>query len=141
MSKRVNIGRSSRLMGTMLTGGMSIDEILPIISTVLKNSLYKKMYGKMRDDVSQGESVSVVFSEFPHLVPPIALRMIHVGEQTGSLPDMLLYLAEFYEKEIDEVTKSLASLLEPFLLIFIGVLVGGLALSIMMPIYQVIGQF
>ncbi|HBK34528.1 MAG: Type IV pilin [Candidatus Uhrbacteria bacterium GW2011_GWE2_40_58] len=141
MSRRVNIGRSSRLMGTMLVGGMSIDEILPIIRTVLKNALYKKMFIRMEEEVSQGESTSAVYAHFPQLIPPMALRMIYVGEQTGSLPEMLLYLADFYEKEIDEVTKSLASLLEPFLLIFIGVMVGGLALSIMMPIYQVVGQF
>jgi type IV pilus assembly protein PilC len=141
MSRRINVGRFSRLMGTMLQGGMPINQIFPVVRSVLKNKQYTLMFEEMESEVGHGESVSGVLKSYLFLVPPITLRMIHVGEQTGSLPEMLLYLADFYEREIDEITKNLATLLEPALLIFVGLLVGGLAISIMMPIYQVVGQF
>jgi len=141
ITQKVNLARITRLMGTMLEGGLTIDEVIPIVQQVIKNVCYQKVFAEVHTQLQQGEAMTVVFEGKTRLIPPMALRMIHVGELTGSLPDMLLYLADFYEKEVDEITKNLATLLEPVLLIFVGVLVGGLALSIMMPIYQVIGSF
>ncbi len=141
ITQKVNLARITRLMGTMLEGGLTIDEVVPIVQQVIKNVCYQKIFAQVYIQLQQGEAMSMVFEGKPKLIPLMALRIIHVGELTGSLPDMLLYLADFYEKEVDEITRNLATLLEPMLLIFVGVLVGGLALSIMMPIYQVIGSF
>ena len=76
----------------------------------------------------------------PFLMPPLALRLIRVGEETGTLGEMFLYLADFYEQEVDDLTRNLSSLLEPILIIFIGLMVGGLALSILTPIYKVVSS-
>jgi len=128
-------------MGTMIKSGMSIDDTLPLGKTVLKNAQYRKMITKMEKEIAQGNTMSSVLEQYPFLIPPMAMRIIYVGEQSGTLEEMMLYLADFYEQEVDELTQNLSTIVEPFLLIFIGVLVGGLALSILMPIYQVVGSF
>ncbi len=141
ISRMVNLARLTRLMGTMIKSGMSIDDTLPLGKTVLKNAQYRKMITKMEKEIAQGNTMSSVLEQYPFLIPPMAMRIIYVGEQSGTLEEMMLYLADFYEQEVDELTQNLSTIVEPFLLIFIGVLVGGLALSILMPIYQVVGSF
>ena len=93
----------------------------------------------MQTSIGKGSSISDSLAGAPGLVPPIALRLIRVGEETGTLGDMLLYLAGFYEQEVDEATKNATTLLEPLLIVVIGIMVGLLAFSIITPIYKVIG--
>lgn len=141
IAKRVNLARFTRPLGTMIHSGMAIDEAIPITKTVLRNDIYRKMFDVLKVEVTQGNTMTSVFEKYPTLVPPMATHMIYVGEQAGSLDAMLLYLADFYETEVDEITANLSTILEPILLIFIGLMVGGLALAVIMPIYQVIGSF
>lgn len=141
MTKMLNIARFTRLTGTMVKSGMSIDEVIPIAVSVIKNANYKSLFLKIQKAVTEGETMTSVLEQHPHLVPPMATRVIYVGEQSGTLEEMMLYVADFYQQEIDDITHNLSTLLEPFLLIMIGLMVGGLALSILMPIYQVIGNF
>ena len=100
-----------------------------------------KIFDELKAAIKLGNDLSSVLEKHPRLVPAMATHVIFVGEQAGSLGDMLIYLANFYEQEVSDITKNLSQLLEPFLLIFIGVLVGGLALAVMTPIYEVIGSF
>lgn len=141
LSKKSNVARLTRLTGTMLESGMSIDDILPVLFVSFQNEQYKRLLADVRDRIVHGDALSVLLSPHKSLVPTMAVRVIEVGEQAGSLSQMLVYLADFYEKEIDEMTKNLSSLLEPFLLIMIGLMVGGLAVSILLPIYQVVDAF
>lgn len=141
IAKMMNIARFTRLMGTMTKSGISIDDTVPTIISVLNNAQYKNLFRELLAGLKQGNTITSVFEKHPFLVPPMAMRIIYVGEESGSLEEMLLYVAEFYELEIDEITKNLSTLIEPFLLIIVGVMVGGLALSILMPIYQIVGSF
>jgi type II secretory pathway component PulF len=79
-------------------------------------------------------------SKFPSLFPSLFVRMTKVGEESGTLGDTFLYLTEFYEGDIDEATKNLSTLLEPFLLVAIGLMVGTVALSIVSPIYGIVSS-
>ncbi|NQV89284.1 MAG: type II secretion system F family protein [Parcubacteria group bacterium] len=141
IAKKVNMARFTRSLGTMIQSGITIDEAVQITGRTLDNVHYQRMFVELDAAIRIGEDLSTVLEKHPHLVPPMASRVVHVGEQAGSLDEMLVYLAGFYEQEVSEVTENLSDLLEPILLILIGVLVGGLALSIMTPIYQVIGSF
>lgn len=141
IAKKVNLARLTRSLGTMIQSGITIDEAVQITKNTLENVHYRKIFNELDEAIRLGEDLSSVLEKHPHLVPSMATRVIYVGEQAGSMDEMLIYLAGFYEQEVSDITESLSDLLEPILLIFIGVVVGGLALSIMTPIYQVVGSF
>ncbi|TAL50704.1 type II secretion system F family protein [Patescibacteria group bacterium] len=141
IAKKVNLARFTRSLGTMVQSGITIDEAVDITKNTLDNVHYKRIFDELKEAIKLGNELSSVLERHPRLIPVMATHVIYVGEQAGSLGDMLLYLANFYEQEVSDVTKNLSELLEPFLLIFIGVLVGGLALAVMTPIYEVIGSF
>ncbi len=136
--RNTNLARVTRLLGTLLQSGLPIEEALKIAGTVLRNVQYKTLFDLVQEGVSRGNTISTILEPFPALVPPIALRLIRVGEETATLGEMLLYLAGFYEQEVDDATRNLATLLEPLLIMLIGLMVGGLAISILGPIYKVV---
>lgn len=140
IARQTNLARVLRLMGILLQSGMSISEVLEISSASLRNVYYKNLFKKMKDGVGRGMTITNMLESSPFLMPPLALRLIRVGEETGTLGEMFLYLADFYEQEVDDLTRNLSSLLEPVLIIFIGFMVGGLALSILTPIYKVVSS-
>lgn len=94
----------------------------------------------MRQGTETGVPASTVLEEFPRLFPSIATRMIAVGERSGKLEETFQYLAEFYEDEVDVTTKNLSTVLEPVLLIAIGLTVAYIAIAIITPIYNFIGN-
>lgn len=140
IARNTNLARISRLLGTLLKSGMPITAALPVTLSVLKNVYYKKLFISVQEGLSQGGTIATALQPAPRLVPPLAVRLIRVGEETGTLGDMLIYLATFYEQEVDESTKNAATLLEPLLIVMIGIMVGTLAFSIITPIYSVIGS-
>lgn len=141
IAKKVNMARLTRSLGTMVKSGISIDEAVVITKNTLDNVYYKDIVEELKEAIKLGNELSTVLEKHSRLIPPMASHVIFVGEQAGSLGDMLMYLATFYENEVSEVTKNLSQLMEPFLLVFIGVMVGGLALAVMTPIYEVVGSF
>lgn len=140
LAKKTNLARLTRLLGTMLKGGMPIDEALPIAVSVLNNVRYKTFLTGLEHDVDQGQTLAEAFSKAPRLFPGLLVRMTRVGEESGTLGDTFLYLASFFEEEINDATKNLSTLLEPILLVGIGLMVGTVALSIIAPIYEVVGK-
>ncbi len=140
IDRNTNLARISRLLGTLLKTGMPITSALPVTISVLKNVYYRKLFLRVQDVMAKGGTIAAALQPSPRLVPPLAVRLIRVGEETGTLGDMLLYLATFYEQEVDESTKNAATLLEPLMIVMIGVMVGTLAYSIIIPIYKVIGS-
>lgn len=140
LSQQTNLARFTRLMGTLLLSGIPIQEALGISETVLKNVRFRDVFRQVHEEVVRGKTLSSVLESHPRLVPPMALRLIRVGEETGTLGEMFTYLANFYEVEVDDATRNLPALLEPLLIIGIGVMVGGLALAILSPIYKIVGS-
>lgn len=132
----VNLARFSRTLGTLLKSGISIVEALNITAGTLGNMSYQVQTKAMALKVQRGQEIAAYLKDRPKLFPPTLSHMISVGEKTGNLEDSLLYLAEFYEKEVDSATKNLSVILEPMLLIFIGIIVAFIAVSIITPIYQ-----
>ena len=110
------------------------------------NFVYKKKIKEALPQVQRGKTLSSALSGFNQssrkpLFPLIVIKMINIGERTGRLDESLVYLSEYFEKEVSNSTKNLTTTLEPILLLGVGLLVGFVAVSVISPIYQVTGQF
>ncbi|MDD3646952.1 MAG: type II secretion system F family protein [Candidatus Dojkabacteria bacterium] len=134
------ISRLSRTLGTLVKSGVPIQAALESLESTANNLIYKDLIRKTSGHVGSGETLYSILKEYPKLIPPLASRMISLGEKTGNLESNLLYLGEFYEKELDGVVKNMATILEPILLIFVGLMVGLVAVAIIMPIYSLSGS-
>ena len=137
LSKHYNIANFCRTLGLLLRSDIKVVEAITITSTTTANLIYKEQIGKIATGVSRGEEISQFLIGRPDLFPPMVGEMISIGEKTGNLSETLLYLSEFYENDVDDVTKNLSSILEPLLIVVMGVLIGFVALSIITPIYSV----
>lgn len=134
------LGIFCRNLGTLLASGLPVVSALETTIDSLDNLKFKKDLGIVKNYVSDGKTLfasmsSKKFSEFSKL----SIRMIEVGEKSGKLEEMLLYLSDYYEEEIETVSKNLSNLLEPVLLLFIGTVVGFVAMAIISPIYSLMG--
>ena len=133
----VNRARFCRSLGTMLQSGVPIQEAIGIAATAMPNWVYKHSLEDLHNLVESGESFAKIISRYPRLYPKMIEQMIAVGERSGGLSESLLYLARFYEQKVSIKAKSISTIIEPVLLIVIGVVVGFVALSIFTPIYSV----
>lgn len=135
---KMNCARFSRIYSSLLKSGISIVEALKILSRTLTNYYYKIALEKAAENIQKGTPLSkIIYAEtkiFPVLVP----QMIEVGEETGKTEAVLLKLAEFYEGEVNNLTKNLSSIIEPVLMLMIGGAVGFFAVSILQPMYSVL---
>lgn len=135
--KFYNLANSTRTLGLLLQGGVTLSRALPITADTTKNLMYKEEFYTLGLSVNRGEKISVRLDKRRDLFPDVLSQMIAVGEKSGSLSDTLVYLSEMYESEVDDFTKNLSSLIEPVLMIFMGILVGFIAISIITPIYGI----
>ncbi|MBD3330434.1 hypothetical protein GF354_02785 [Candidatus Peregrinibacteria bacterium] len=136
----VNLEKFFRTFGMLLERGIPVDKSLQITMDGTTNKVYKSIIAKMIPELQKGSSISKIMNSNPELFPLITTRMVGMGEKTGNLSEILTYLSNFYESEVDETMKNLSTILEPALLIIIGVVVGGVALAILGPIYQITGN-
>jgi type IV pilus assembly protein PilC len=137
LNKNINLAYFARTLGTLVKSGVPIVEAFNITARTLSNVVYQEQLKKVTLRIQRGEAIATYFRKKPELFPPVFSRMISVGEKTGKLEESLFYLADFYENEVDSITKNISTVLEPFLLIIIGVLIGFIAVSIIMPIYEI----
>lgn len=140
VSRSSNLARFSRTLGMLLKSGVRIDEALDITLGTTSNYYYKKALEKVSSNIRTGSKLSDNLSTHGDLFPETVVKMVLVGEESGKFEEILFYLADFYEAEVDSATKSLSVAIEPALLLFIGLVVGFLALSIITPIYDITGN-
>ncbi len=139
LNKKLNLARFSRTLGSLIGSGVPILEALGISASVLRNPYYSQALLRVREGVEKGENLSHALGGFEKLFPPLFVQMVNVGEETGKVGGMLLTIALFYESEVAQMTKNLSTLIEPIMMIFIGTAVGFFAVSILQPIYSVVG--
>ena len=134
--RKLYYSRIADNLETMLTSGVSIIHSLEITSSVVGNRIFENILDNVTTDVKAGSSLSDAFSKYPE-IPPIMSGMIRVGEETGSLSNILKTLGVFYGREVNEAVDTLVSLIEPLMIVFLGLGVGVLLTSVLMPIYNV----
>lgn len=137
--RKIAISRFSRTLATLLSGGVPILESLSITAGTAGNAVVEEAVFKTRGAVREGKAMAETLRN-SRIFPPIVTQMVAVGEQTGALDAMLTKLAEFYEDEVDAAVSDLLTALEPLLILLLGLLVGGIVISMYLPLFSLISR-
>jgi type IV pilus assembly protein PilC len=134
--RKASISRFSRTLGTLVSSGVPILQALTIVKETAGNLIIGNILSNVRENVKQGEPIAPTLKR-SSLFPPMVAGMVDVGEQTGALPEMLMKIADNYDDEVDNTVSALTSLLEPVMIVFLAVVVGGIVIAVFLPIIQV----
>ena len=138
LTKQINSARTARTLSSLLKAGVPYLQAVQITKGVVSNHLYKKILEQAEKKVETGDKISGVFTDNEVLYPAFVGEMVAVGEETGELSEMLLKVAEFYENEVEQKTKNMSTIVEPLLMLIVGVAVGFFAISMISPMYSLV---
>lgn len=134
LNRKIIVSRFTRTLSTLLGSGVSLVESLPIVSSVLDNVIAEDEVLKIRERVVKGEGLSTPIDDC-ELFPPMLSSMVRIGEESGSLDDMLNKTADFYDEEVEQAIQTLTSMLEPLMIVVMGVVIGFMVIALMLPLY------
>ena len=140
MVRAFNVSRFCRTLGTMISSGINIDSALAITADATVNMRYRRVIVTATQRISKGTKLSASIEGNEELFPLLMVRMILTGEESGRLPEIFIYLADFYEEELDDATKAFSAVFEPLLILLIGGVVVFLALAVITPIFKITGS-
>lgn len=140
MIRAYNLSNITRTLGLLLKSGILLSNSLEICSDTTKNVPYRYALDEIGRSINRGKRLHSHMQKSRMLFPDLMYQLIAIGERSGSLSDTLVYLSEMYEGEVDDFTKNLSSLLEPVLMIIMGIMVGFIAISVISPIYAITQQ-
>ncbi|MEK7219839.1 MAG: type II secretion system F family protein, partial [candidate division NC10 bacterium] len=135
--RKVTVAKFTRTLGTLISSGVAILDGLEITARTAGNKVVEAAIMKTRASISEGKTIAEPLKE-SGVFPPMVVQMIAVGEQTGALDDMLGKIADFYDEEVDTAVGNLTSLLEPMLMVFLGVIIGGVVIAMYLPIFKLV---
>lgn len=139
--REISLTRFTGNLHALLLAGLSIIRSLEIVAKTINNRLYRQVVLEMSKELEKGISLSKAMSSRPYLFPSIAIQLCSVGETTGELENILLKVSNFYEERVDSVMANLSVIIEPVLLIIVGLAVGFIAVSVIGPIYELTSKF
>lgn len=134
--KKVYLSQIALNLSTLIAGGVPISQALEIVADVVDNHVYQQAIFQTREGVRAGQTMSSVFSAHPEEFSLLFIQMVIVGEKTGNLENSLQNIVSFYQKQVERTLESFVKLLEPMLIIVLGILVVGLAMSLFVPLFQ-----
>jgi type IV pilus assembly protein PilC len=137
--RKIAVARFTRTLGTLISSGVPILEGLDITARTAGNAVIEKALGMVRRAVEQGKNLADPLKE-TNVFPGMVTQMIGVGEQTGAMDAMLQKIADFYEEEVDAAVKDLLAALEPAMIVILGLVVGGIVISMYLPLFSLIGK-
>lgn len=137
--RKVAVAKFTRTMGTMLSSGVAILEALDIVAKTAGNKTIEQAIYTVRSGIAEGRTMADPLAE-TGVFPAMVCQMISVGESTGALDAMLQKIADFYEEEVDQAVENMTALIEPFMLVFLGVVIGGLVISMYLPVFKMAGN-
>jgi type IV pilus assembly protein PilC len=132
---KIAMSRFARTFAQLIRSGVPILEVIDIVGGASGNDVIEKSIRSMGTDVEKGDNLSVAMSKKP-IFPPMLLRMVAAGESTGKIDNMLEKMADFWDEEIEAMLDALTSLIEPMLIVFLGVIVGGIVIAMFLPIFK-----
>ena len=133
--KKATIARFSRTLATMFTAGVPLVEALDSVAGASGNRVYFLATKKIQNEISTGTSLTVAM-ENTNVSPNMVIQMVAIGEESGALDDMLAKVAEFYKADVDDAVAGISSLMEPVIMVVLGVLIGGLVIAMYLPIFK-----
>jgi type IV pilus assembly protein PilC len=139
LMRKIAVARFCRTLGTLIQSGVPILEGLEITARTSGNAIVEDAIMATRKSIEEGKTISGPLEE-TNVFPSMVVQMISVGEQTGALDVMLSKIADFYEDEVDEAVENLMALLEPIMILFLGIMIGGIVISMYMPMFSLIGK-
>ncbi|MGZ4972150.1 MAG: type II secretion system F family protein, partial [Limisphaerales bacterium] len=131
--KKVAISRFTRTLGTLVSSGVPILQALTIVKETAGNVIVSDAVQAVHNSVKEGETITAPL-EAANLFPPMVISMVDVGEQTGALPEMLMKIADKYDEEVDNAVAAMTSLLEPIMIVILGIIVGSIVIAMYLPI-------
>ena len=134
LNRKMIVSRFTRTLSTLLASGVSLVESLPIVSAVLNNVIAEDEVLKIRERVVKGEGLSTPIEDC-ELFPPMLSSIVRIGEESGALDDMLNKTADFYDEEVEQAIQTLTSMLEPIMIIIMGLVIGFMVIALMLPLY------
>jgi type IV pilus assembly protein PilC len=135
--RKIGVARFTRTLATLLSSGVAILEALDITANTAGNAILEETIRKIRRNIEEGKTINEPMKE-SKFFPSMVTQMVSVGETTGELDNMLVKVADYYEEEVDVVVTNLLVILEPVLLVFLGVVVGGIVISMYLPLFKLI---
>jgi type IV pilus assembly protein PilC len=139
LMRKIAVARFTRTLGTLISSGVPILEGLDITAKTAGNAVVERALQKVRKSLEEGKSLTEPLRD-AEVFPGMVTQMIAVGEQTGAMDAMLQKIADFYEEEVDAAVKDLLTALEPIMIVFLGVVVGGVVISMYLPLFTLIGK-
>jgi len=139
LMRKIAVARFTRTLGTLISSGVPILEGLDITARTAGNAVVERALQQVRKSLEEGKSLTEPLRD-SEVFPGMVTQMIAVGEQTGAMDAMLQKIADFYEEEVDAAVKDLLTALEPIMIVFLGVVVGGVVISMYLPLFSLIGK-
>jgi type IV pilus assembly protein PilC len=137
LAEKTIVARTMRTLGTLISSGVPILEALSIVKETSNNAVFERMFQRVLESIREGDTIADPLRE-SRLVDDMVVNMVEVGEETGDLDTMLYKVADFYDEEVDTLVKSLISLLEPIMIVFLGVTIGAIVISLFLPLIKLL---
>jgi type IV pilus assembly protein PilC len=137
--RKIAVARFCRTLATLVSSGVPILEALEITAKTAGNAIVEDAIMATRKSIEEGKTISEPLKE-TEVFPPMVVHMIAVGEQTGALDAMLSKIADFYEEEVDAAVENMLTLLEPIMILFLGIVIGGIVISMYLPLFTLLGK-